>query len=51
MNLIETYNGSGFYAQYADSASYDANGTPLTSYLTAVPAGQKLLLLVGQSYH
>ena len=39
MNLIETYNGSGFYAQYADSASYDANGTPLTSYLTAVPAG------------
>lgn len=39
MNLIETYNGSGFYAQYADSALYDANGTPLTSYLTAVPIG------------
>ena len=35
MNLIETYNGSGFYAQYAtsaDNALYDENGTPLTSY-------------------
>lgn len=39
MNLIETYNGSGFYAQYANSALYDVNGTPLTSYLTAVPVG------------
>ena len=25
--------------QYAESAVYDANGMPLTSYLTAVPAG------------
>lgn len=37
MNLIETYNGSGFYAQYATSADYASNGTPLSAALTAVP--------------
>lgn len=37
MNLIETYNGSGFYAQYATSADYASNGTPLSAALTVVP--------------
>lgn len=37
MNLIETYNGSGFYAQYATSADYASNGTPLSAALTAIP--------------
>ena len=47
MNLIETYNGSGFYAQYASSADYDSLGNPLTSYMVESKFGFNNNLITG----
>ena len=47
MKLIETYNGSGFYAQYATSADYDSLGNPLSSYMVESKFGFNNNLITG----
>lgn len=47
MKLIETYNGSGFYAQYASSADYDSLGNPLSSYMIESKFGFNNNLITG----
>lgn len=47
MNLIETYNGSGFYAQYSTSADYDSLGNPLSSYMVESKFGFNNNLITG----
>ena len=47
MKLIETYNGSGFFAQYASSADYDSLGNPLSSYMIESKFGFNNNLITG----
>lgn len=47
MKLIETYNGSGFFAQYASSADYDSLGNPLSSYMVESKFGFNNNLITG----
>lgn len=47
MKLIETYNGSGFFAQYASSADYDNLGNPLSSYMIESKFGFNNNLITG----